>query len=359
MKKYNLKTILFMIAALLAGCGDGKKQALQDDVKSIKVKVEVVEATGRQPFITASGKVTAVQSAKVGTRIMGFVDKIYARLGDKVKKGQVLVVINSTDLQAKLARADAGVLEAKAGFANAERDYKRLKNLMAANSASQKEMDDMSTHFEMTKARLEIARQMKNEVQAQFSYTNIRAPFDGLVTQKLVEPGDMANPGMTLVALESPDIFEAHVKVPENEIVHIKANDDVLVTVKSVNKEVNGTVFEVSASSSGSGGQYLVKVALANAGDEIRSGMFATVDFPVPDETAPGLTLLPKEALIDRGQLRGVYTVSQSNTALLRWLRLGRTYGDKVEVLSGLSPGETYVVSAQEKLYNGVKISIR
>lgn len=359
MKKYNVKTTLFIITVLLAGCGDGKKQALQEDMKPINVKIAVVKAAGRQPFITASGKVTAVRSAKVGTRMMGFVDKVYVKLGDKVKKGQVLVAINSTDLQAKLARADAGVLEAKAGFANAERDYKRFKNLMAANSASQKELDDMTTHFEMAKARLEIAEQMKNEVKAQFSYTDIRAPFNGVVTQKLVEPGDMASPGMTLVALESPDIFEAHVKVPENEISHIRANDNVPVTVKSVDKEVAGKVVEVSASASGSGGQYLVKVALANAGEEIRSGMFATVDFPVPDEAAPGMTLIPMEALITRGQLRGVYTVSQSNTALLRWLRLGRTHGDQVEVLSGLSPGETFVTSAKGKLYNGAKISIQ
>lgn len=348
-----------MIVALLAGCGDGKKQSLQDDMKPIAVKVDVVKPADSQPFITASGKVDAVQSAELGTRMMGFVDKIYVKLGDKVKKGQVLVVINSTDLRAKLARANAGVLEAKAGFTNAERDYNRFKNLLAVNSASQKEMDDMTTNFEMAKARLEVARQMKNEVEAQFSYTDIRAPYDGVVTQKLVEPGDMANPGMTLVALESSGIFEALVKVPESEISHIKAGNNVRVTVKSVDTEVEGKVVEVSASATGSGGQYLVKVALDDAGDEIRSGMFATVDFPLPRETAPGMTLLPRESLIIRGQLRGVYTVSQSNTAILRWLRLGRTHGDKIEVLSGLSPGEVYVTSAMGKLYNGAKISIQ
>ena len=88
--------------------------------------------------------------------------------------------------------------------------------------------------------------------------------------------------------------------------------------------------------------------------------MYATVLFPVEKTQQENQQILvPKEALVTKGQLSGVYTVSESNTALLRWLRLGKTYGDRVEVLSGLSADESYIVSAEGKLYNGAPVSIQ
>ena len=87
--------------------------------------------------------------------------------------------------------------------------------------------------------------------------------------------------------------------------------------------------------------------------------MFTTVQFPVDKKVKSEMVLIPTEALVKNGQLSGVYTVSQSNTALLRWLRLGRVYGNKVEVLSGLSALESYIISAEGKLFNGAKISIQ
>jgi multidrug efflux pump subunit AcrA (membrane-fusion protein) len=91
----------------------------------------------------------------------------------------------------------------------------------------------------------------------------------------------------------------------------------------------------------------------------ILSGMFATVQFPVERKTTSELVLIPTDAIVTNGQLSGVYTVSESNTALLRWLRLGRTYGNNVAVLSGLNADESYIVSAEGKLFNGAKISIQ
>lgn len=89
------------------------------------------------------------------------------------------------------------------------------------------------------------------------------------------------------------------------------------------------------------------------------SGMYATVQFPTESNESTQAVMLPKEAIVTNGQLTGVYTVSESNTALLRWLRLGRTIDDKVEVLSGMSSDEQYILSADGKLYNGAKINIQ
>ena len=103
----------------------------------------------------------------------------------------------------------------------------------------------------------------------------------------------------------------------------------------------------------------MVKVALEKTDASILSGMFVTVQFSQETQEKTTMVLIPLEALVTKGQLSGVYTVSESNTALLRWLRLGRTFGNQIEVLSGLGPDESYIVSADGKLYNGVKVTIQ
>ena len=200
---------------------------------------------------------------------------------------------------------------------------------------------------------------MKNEINAQFAYANITAPFSGIITSKNIKSGDMANPGMPLLSMETPKEFEVMAMVPETEISQIKTGTSVNVLVKSIDKTIKGKVTEVSTSAKNTGGQYLVKVDLEKTDANILSGMFTTVQFPVSRNVKSAMVLIPTDAIVKNGQLSGVYTVSQSNTALLRWLRLGRTYGDKVEVLSGLSASESYIISAEGKLFNGAKISIQ
>lgn len=357
MKKYNYLFTIAIVSMLLASCGNDTKPKVKDNSPAVKVQVKEVSQTNNNPILSVSGKIQSANSADLGTRVMGFVTKVHVNVGDKVTKGQSLVSINNTDLQAKSAQVNANITEATAAFNNAQKDYNRFKNLFADNSASQKELDDMTASYEMAKARLEAAKQMKNEVNAQFAYTNIKAPFSGVITSKTVEEGDMANPGQSLISIESPGNFEVMAMIPETEISQIKNGTQVNVIVKSINESILGTVTEVSSSAKNTGGQYLVKIALDKTDVDILSGMFTTVQFPVNKKTAKELVLVPVEAIITNGQLSGIYTVSQSNTAILRWLRLGRTFGNQVEVLSGLSADETYIVSAEGKLYNGAKIS--
>ena len=343
----------------MVSCGGEDKKAVSDNSTPIAVKVKKVVSDGSNPFVSASGKIEATNSANLSTRMMGFVNRVHVKVGDKVRKGQLLVSINNSDLQAKRAQVNAGITEATAAFNNAQKDYNRFKALFADNSASQKEMDDMTAHYEMAKARLEAANQMKNEVNSQFAYANISAPFSGVVTNKFVEKGDMANPGMPLIAVEAPGKFEVTAMVPESEISQIKSGTTVDVLVKSLGETVKGKVTEVSTSAKNTGGQFLVKAELDKTDAKILSGMFATVQFPVEKTAKSNMVLIPSEAIVNRGQLTGIYTVSQSNTALLRWLRLGRTYGDQIEVLSGLNADESYIVSAESKLYNGARVSIQ
>ncbi|PWK18504.1 efflux RND transporter periplasmic adaptor subunit [Xanthomarina spongicola] len=359
MKKYIYILTITTATIFMTSCSNEDKKAVADNSPAINVQVSQVSEANNSPFLSVSGKIQSVNSADLSTRMMGYVTKVHANVGDKVIKGQLLVSINNTDLQAKRAQVDASITEATAAFNNAQKDYNRFKSLFADNSASQKELDDITANFEMAKARLEAAKQMKNEVNAQFAYSNITAPFAGVVTSKTVKEGDMANPGQPLISVEAPGNFEVMAMVPETEISQINNGTQVDVSVKAINKTLKGKVIEVSTSAKNTGGQYLVKIALDKTEANILSGMFVTVQFPVEKQSNIEIVLIPTEVLVTNGQLSGVYTVSESNTAILRWLRLGRTYGDQVEVLSGLSADETYIVSSEGKLFNGVKISIQ
>ena len=354
---YNILTL--SVTLLVASCGSESKQASSDNSSPISVKVSQVEANNSNPFLSVSGTIKATNSADLSTRMMGYVNKVYVNVGDKVRKGQLLISINNADLQAKKAQVNAGIIEATAAFNNAQKDYNRFKNLYKTKSASQKEMDDMTANFEMAKVRLEAANQMKNEINAQFTYSNITAPFSGTITSKNVETGNMANPGIPLISVETPGNFEVMAMVPESEISKIKKGTTVDVLVKSINQTIKGQVTEMSTSAKNTGGQYLVKIKLDKSIAPILSGMFTTVQFPIERKAKSAMVLVPTESIITNGQLSGLYTVSQSNTALLRWLRLGRTFGDQIEVLSGLKADEAYIVSADGKLFNGAKISIQ
>ena len=361
MKTYIYKVLAIGLIFGLLSCGQDHKTVLADDSKPILVEVTTSSSNKSNTSLVVSGTIQAVNSANLSTRLMGFVERINVKVGDKVSKGQVLIAINNNDLEAKRAQVNAGISEATAAFNIAEKDYNRFKNLFKQNSASQKELDDITANYRMARARLESAQQMKNEINAQFPYTNIKAPFSGIVTSKFIDEGAMTNPGMPLLAIESPNNFEAVARVPESMISQISKGEDVNIVVSSIDAKFLGKVTEVSTSSSHSGGQFLVKLSIEDSDKKLRSGMFASVQFPNAKNDTLNLgasVLIPKKAIVTNGQLSGIYTVSRQNTAVLRWLRLGKTYGDQVEVLSGLTTDEIYIISSDEKLFNGAKISI-
>lgn len=363
-----MKNILFksaiitpLFVLLLSSCNGEKKESLTKE-PAITVKVSGASENNSGQFVTASGKIEAENSANLSTRMMGYVTKLHVQVGQKVGAGQLLVSINNTDLQAKKAQVDASILQATAGYNNAKKDYDRFVNLFKQQSASQKELDDMTARYEMAKAGLEGAKQMRNEVMAQFSYSNITAPFSGVVTNTFVKEGDMANPGMPLVSIEGASRLQVTAMVSENDISAIKKGMAVKVLVKSSNESLNGKVNEVSLSAKNTGGQYLVKINLDKTDNTVLSGMFVNVQFPVANAIQTKTSekvLVPESALVQQGQLTGIYTIGTGNIAILRWLRIGKNFGNQVEVLSGLSANEQYIVSADGKLYNGALVSVQ
>lgn len=362
MKKTYI-SLLTIGLTLMLSCGKEKKEVANNET-AIPVKVSGIAADINGQSVTASGKIEAENSANVSTRMMGYVTKVNVKVGQKVSAGQLLISINNTDLQAKKAQVDASILQATAAYNNAKKDFDRFTALFNQQSASQKELDDMTSRYEMAKAGLEGAKQMRNEVMAQFSYSNITAPFSGEVINTFIKEGDMANPGMPLVSIEGASHLQVTAMVSESDITSIQNGMNVKVLVKSSNQELTGKVIEVSGSAKNTGGQYLVKINLNNSNAKVLSGMFVNVQFPLVSkkQTTTATTnkvVVPESALIHQGQLTGIYTIGNKDIAILRWLRIGKTFGNQVEVLSGLSENEQYIVSAEGKLYNGVKVVIQ
>ncbi len=358
--KIITSVIFLSLIGFLTSCSHSEQKNIKQ-LPSVAVITGETAVSNSGKYITASGKIEAENSANISTRMMGYVTSVKVKTGQKVSKGQLLATISSTDLQARKAQAEAGISQAKVAYNSAKKDYDRFVALLAQKSVSQKEMDDMATHFEMTKAELEAARQMKNEVTAQFSYTNISAPFLGTVTGTFVKEGDMASPGMPIVSVEGASKLQAVVMVPESEISNIINGMAADVTIKSLNKTVKGKVVEVSTSAKNTGGQYIVKIDLDKTGN-VLSGMFVNAVFPLEksvEKTTNSMVLIPQEAVVSQGQLKGIYVVNESNTAILRWLRLGKTYGNNIEVLSGLTAGEKYIVKTDGRLFNGAKVSVQ
>lgn len=356
----------FLIIALitlgglsLQSCG-GESKAKEAKKVEVSVAVEIAKLTNQAELMSFSGKVEAETHSNLSTRIMGQIAKINVETGQKVNVGQVLVEIHAEDIHAKKAQIKANKLEAEAAYSNAKKDYDRYTILFEQKSASQKELDDITTQFNMTKARLEAVREMGVEVEEMLRYTSIRAPYNGVITKKYMNAGDLASPGMPLVAIEKQDGFKVMARIPEKEILKIKKNDLVLVQINALgNEKISAIVAEVNPSSQYTGNQFEAKIILKPTSEQksrLYSGMYANV---LIEKGGMPSIMIPKNVLIHKGQLTGIYTVSQSGTAMLRWVRLGKTMGDKVEILSGLSDGEKYITSFKGKIWDGAIVTIQ
>ncbi|HEY9487146.1 MAG TPA: efflux RND transporter periplasmic adaptor subunit, partial [Chryseosolibacter sp.] len=311
--------------------------------------------------VHASGKVESTETAVISTRLMGFITKINVRPGDRVKKGQLLATISNSDILAKRAQAQAMVTESEAALNDAKKDYERYEQLYHQQSASEKEFENIALQYNSIKAKREAARQMQKEVEAMLVYSNLTAPFSGVVTQRNADEGSMANPGMPILVLEHVDSYQVNTFVSENDISKITAGAAAEIVIKSTGENIHGAVSEVSPSSGMNGGQYLVKVRIDQTDRKnLFAGMYAHVAIASSASKSSGeeRLLVPGEALVKRDQLNGLYTVSDGNTALLRWVTVGNTYGDQVEVLSGLNEQEKFILTAEGKLYNGVPVSV-
>ena len=349
---------------LLNACSGIENNKVVDNEQPITVTTSAITSGGTANGFAVTGQIEAAHSTNVATRIMGYITKVYVKAGDRVNAGQLLFTINSNDIQAKRSQVDAMLKQAEAAFHVAQKDFDRYTALYKQNSASVKELEQITLQYQSAKAGVDAAKGMLHEVSSQLTYANVVAPFSGIVTQKLADEGSLANPGMPIVTIEQSGSLQVTANVPETEIAALKVGDVANVKIDAANKQFQSKLIQINPSSQFTGGQYIIKLSIpAIDAKELLAGMYATIKIQTKGASSKvdtsSTVMIPSTALIYRDQLVGVYTISSQNTAMLRWLRIGKTEGDKVEVLSGLAKNEAYIIKADGNLYNGAKVNVK
>jgi RND family efflux transporter MFP subunit len=362
MKKRAKLFLLFLsiVGLNLQSCQE-KKSTQTELVAALpvaKVKVSKAGVSEQARQYKFSAKIEAEQKSNLSTRMMGEIISLKVKEGQRVQKGQVIARIKSTDIQAKKNQLSANVLEIKAGLTSAEADYNRIKSLFDKKSATQKELDDITAHRDMLRAKIKNIEYADSEVNAILDYATVKAPFSGVIIKKMMNEGDIASPGMPILSIQGTGVFKAVAKVPESEISLFKEGSEVQVKIDALgDKMVSGIVSQVNPSGGYSGAQYELNIMLKaekNVVKELKNGMFASV---ILENGSEKHILVPTKAIVRKGQLQGLFTTDAQGKAMLRWLRFGKQFGDKIEVLSGLSEGENYIISHEGKLVNGQKTS--
>lgn len=352
----RLLSIFMIFTVVGVACSSAEDDTDQQE-EPIAVAVETASLTQKSATYQYSGTVASEHTVNLSTKIMGRVTQLDVEEGDYVQKGDVLVRIKDDNLQAQKNQVEANLLEAEAGLNNAETNYNRFKALYEQESATKKELDDITTKYEMAKAKVKALEGKLREINDMLDYTVLEAPFNGYVVAKRINEGDMAGPGQPLISFEKKDNMKVEITVPETQIARFNMGDEVSVDIKAAGlRNIKGTVSNVNPSGNRASRQFMVEIKLPEMGDDsgVKSGMFAQVGLKSAGDS---VVAVPQSAIIERGQLTGLFTLSSDSELILRWVRLGDEYEGNVEVLSGLAPGEKFVSKVDGSLQEGQKVS--
>lgn len=365
MKQFRILYLLvagLSFGVIMAAC-QSKSSSQSDSVNpTVTVRTVLPEMVLRDGIL-ASGVVESEQTALISTRMMGTIENVYVKEGQKVQSGQLLASISNREIVAKQRQVEASLQEALAALENAERDEARFRSLFQSQSVSAKELENVQLHYRSMQARVASVREMLKEIEVSMQYTRLRAPWAGVVTRVLSDAGTMASPGMPLLVVEQAGKLQVSATLAETDVAKVQTGDSAEITVKSAGVTTVGSITAVSPSSAATGGQYLVKVMLPDSVQgKLFPGMYAHLFLPGKGGEEPGRVvpnpMVPREAIFYREQLSGVWVVGSDRVALLRWVRLGKTEGNLVTVVSGLRADEPVIVKAKGKLYNGVKVEV-
>ena len=361
--KRNIFLFGLTLVNIISSCSSKKEEKIITNDSIILVQV-ATPFSNNSKELNFSGQIEASQMVNISTRMMGFITGINVKVGDHVNKGQLLVTISNDDIKAKKAQTEAMIAEAEAAYNNAKKDLDRFNNLYKQQSASAKELDNINLQFNSSKSRLEASNQMRNEVNAMMNYSQLTAPFSGIVSQKMMDAGSMASPGMPILTIEQAGVLQVSASVPENSIQQIQLGSNATIQIQSADKTFQSTISQINPSSQFTGGQFIVKIKIPETVQKgLYAGMYANISIPIKNaqvkNTNEDAVLVPLSVIENKNQLTGLYTISSSNHALLRWVRLGKTYGDNVEVLSGLEKNENFIIHAEGKLFNGASVKTK
>ena len=359
--------LLLILSSGLSACSNQPQlEAPSPEIVS-HVAVARAEKTTVPDVLEAVGTVRSAQTTQVASQMTGTITEIRVREGDSVQEDQVLAVVDPAQSQAATYEAAAAAAAAEKEVSAAESDFKlaestrkRYQQLYDKKSVSPQEFDEINARYQSAAARLDLTRAKREQASAalaqswiSLSYTQIRAPFDGVITQKQAETGMLASPGMPIFTIEDTRKYRLEALVDENDIGVVHMGQRVPVALDALpNLAIPGKVAEIIPAVDPASRSFLVKIDLP-ANPRFRSGLFGRAHFSRGKCSA---VLIPSSAVVLRGQLRGVYVIDAGQIAGLRYVTLGKAVGQQVEVLSGLEGGETIIAAPGDREFGGKRV---
>ena len=359
-----------MVVCTLAGCsgkhGDSEKKADMPAPVIKGVTLETVTTTSLPETMEMVGTVRARTSAVVSARIPGTITVLKVREGDRVRKGQLLIQLDAQENQANAAVAVSSVDEAQRGLEEArsrkkmaDTTFARYQNLFKEQAISRQEFDIKQTERDLAsqgvaraEARLKQSQGGSRAASAISGYTRILAPISGIITSKQADLGATVFPAQPLMTIEDEGSYQLELSVPESIALAVKPGTAVQVTLDAMKTTFGSRIAEIVPAADSASRTFIAKIALEQKG--LKSGMFGRGVISLG--TKVNSLLVPRKAIVEQGALTSVWIVDKNALARMRLVKTGKTVGDNVEILSGLSDGERIAVGGVEKVSEGSKV---
>ncbi len=339
-QQISIATALALAAFVLAGCGHKAERTAAESLPAATVRVQTVERKSRVATEEVVGTVKAKLRSVIEAKVSGKISQMLVVPGQKVKRGEPLATVEAHEVQSRLDQALAVRQQA-------EGDMKRFASLLEQKILSQSEYDGAQSKFKVADAAVK-------EAETLLSYTKVTAPFDGTVTRKHADVGDLAAPGKPLLEMEDSTALRLEADVPEAFVGNLSLGDKLPVHISALETEIEGVITEISPAADPGSRTFLVKLDLP-AQASLRAGQFGRVAMPVGEAV---VLRVPASAMVQRGQMEIVFVVSDTK-AQLRLVKTGKRISDEVELVSGVNSGEVVVVENAAGLQDGQPLTIK
>lgn len=330
-----------MIATLtFGGCGHKTESGAAQILPAATVRVQTVESRKRVATEDIVGTIRPKLRAVIEAKVSGRIERMLVVPGQTVKAGELLAQLDAREIQARYDQA-------KALREQADREFKRRESLLKDKLISQAE-------FDAADAQLQVADAAVKEAETLLSYIRVVAPFDGIITAKRTDVGDLAVPGKPLLEMEDPATLRLEADVPEALLGNIKLGDRLGVRIPAAQVLLEGQVSEIAPVADPNSRTFPVKLDLPGR-PGLRSGQFGRLAVPVAEVNA---TRVPAGAVIVRGQMELAFVVS-GGKAQMRLVKTGKHLEGEVEIVAGLNSGEQIVVEGAAQLLDGQPLKVQ
>lgn len=352
-------------AALVAGILPRLRAAAELEARAAAAQHPVVNVVIAEPqsaptVFTLPADLEAFQDTPIYARTTGFIASWTADIGDRVKAGQVMAVIDAPDLDQELNQARANLEQARANLEIARISAERWKELGAQNAVAQQDVDQKSADFAAAKAAVVSAQANVDRLSQLKDFQRITAPYDGVVTARNAQVGQLItanlSTGVEIFHIAQTDVLRVFVSVPQAYVRSVRVGLPVDILLPEYPGRVfTGSVSRFAGALDSASRTLLTEVRLPNAKGELYAGMFGQARFSVPPSKST--ILLPSNAAIFNAGGTQVAVVDDANRIRLLKVKFGRDFGTQIEIISGLSAGARVVANPSDALSDGLEVT--